>query len=252
MDAAEKALLEEQLDFLLDSLRDLERELAAGDISIEDHRALRDDYVARAAAISRLLSGGTDEDGADAGGEPGTPPRRASWPRRITAVLVVVAMATGAGFWVAASSGQRLPGGSASGGKAESTASLLSTARQLNFRDPTRAIDMYNEVLKLEPDNAEALTYRAWLIALTARQATGNLRKAAYAAVLADLLRAQKADPSYPDSYCFLGIVYFRFLDNAQLAKPALDECQANNPPQEVKAFMESIVEQVDAAVAGK
>ena len=247
MDAEERALLQEQLDFLLDSLRDLERELEAGDISAEDHASLRDDYIARAADISRRLTGddtAVPEDGRD---EP--LPRRASWPRRIVSVIVVVALASGAGFWVAASSGQRLPGGSSSGGIVESTAGLLSTARQLNFADPARAIELYNQVLKVEPDNAEALTYRGWLIALTARQATGNLRKAAYAAVLADLLRAQKADPTYPDAYCFLGIVYFRFLENATLAKPALDECQRNNPPQEVKMFMESIVEQVDKAV---
>lgn len=249
MDAAGRAVLEEQLDFLLDSLRDLEKEREAGDISEEDHAALRDDYVARAAAIARQIAGEEPGEVPD-DGEPLV--RRASWPRRIIAVLVVVSLAGGAGFWVAASSGQRLPGQSASGGIETSTAGMLSTARQLNFSNPTQAIDLYNQVLKVEPDNAEALTYRAWLIALTARQATGNLRKAAYAAVLADLLKAQASDPAYPDSYCFLGIVYFRFLDNAKLAKPALDECQANNPPQEVKMFMESIVEQVDAAVSGK
>ena len=250
MDAAERAQIEEQLDFLLDSLRYLENERAAGDMDEVDYETLRNDYVARAADIARQLRG--EDPAEEPAEEADSPVRRASWPKRIVAVLVVVSMATGAGFWVAASSGQRLPGQSASGGIANSTAGQLSTARQLNFSDPTKAIELYNLVLKLEPDNAEALTYRAWLIALTARQATGNLRKAAYAAVLADLLKARTADPDYPDSACFLGIVYFRFLDNAKLSKPMLDECQAKNPPQEVKMFMQSIVEQVDAAVAGE
>ena len=251
MDPQETQQLEEQLDFLLDSLRDLEKERAAGDIEDEDYLTLRNDYIARAAVISRRMRGVEEEPvGPDPDEEPSV--RRASWPKRIVAVLVVVSLATGAGFWVAASSGQRLPGQSSSGGIAASTAGTLSTARQLNFSDPTKAIELYNEVLKVEPDNAEALTYRAWLIALTARQATGALRKAAYAAVLADLLRARRVDPSYPDSACFLGIVYFRFLDDARLAKPALDECKGNNPPQEVKSFVDSIVEQVDAALAGK
>ncbi|MEY5058599.1 MAG: hypothetical protein RJA51_346, partial [Actinomycetota bacterium] len=53
----EREMLEEQLDFLLDSLRDLEREREAGDINEDDYSALRDDYIARAAAISRQLSG---------------------------------------------------------------------------------------------------------------------------------------------------------------------------------------------------
>jgi hypothetical protein len=63
------------------------------------------------------------------------------------------------------------------------------------------------------------------------------------------LLRAQKADPEYPDAHCFLGIVYFRFLDNADLAQKQLQACQAQNPPKEVKAFVEAIVKEVDAAV---
>ena len=54
---------------------------------------------------------------------------------------------------VAAAAGQRLPGQSASGGIVQSTATMLSTARQLNFRDPTKAIELYNSVLKIEPDD---------------------------------------------------------------------------------------------------
>ncbi|MFP5377645.1 MAG: tetratricopeptide repeat protein [Acidimicrobiia bacterium] len=48
--------LEEERDFLLRSLDDLERERAAGDLADEDYRALRDDYTARAAAVLRRLA----------------------------------------------------------------------------------------------------------------------------------------------------------------------------------------------------
>lgn len=243
----EREMLEEQLDFLLDSLRDLEREREAGDIDEADFVALRNDYVSRAAAISHRLSG--DEIDRD----DTTPPLpRRSWTKRVVGVFVVVSLAGASGAWVAASAGQRLPGQSASGGIEQSTSTMLSSARQLNFSNPTKAIELYNAVLKIEPDNVEALTYRAWLIALTAREATGNLRDVAYATVLADLLKARNIDPTYPDAGCFLGITYFRFLNNAKLAKQQLDECQANNPPQEVQMFLKSIVEQVDAAVEGK
>jgi tetratricopeptide (TPR) repeat protein len=243
----EREMLEEQLDFLLDSLRDLERERAAGDIDEPDYEALRNDYIARAADISHRLSG----DEVDRDDETPPLPRR-PWTKRIVSVLVVVSLAGASGAWVAASAGQRLPGRSSSGGIIESTSTMLSTARQLNFSDPTKAIELYNDVLKLEPDNVEALTYRAWLIALTAREATGNLRDVAYATVLADLLKAREVDPTYPDAACFLGITYFRFMNNAKLAKVQLDECQANNPPQEVTMFLNSIVDQVNAAVGGK
>lgn len=241
----ERAMLEEQLDFLLDSLRDLDRELDAGDIAPDDHAALRADYTARAAAIARQL-GGTEIDSPD-----DTPPlRRPRWHAAV-AVMVVAALALGSGWYVAASAGQRLPGQSASGGTEQSTASLLATARQLNFSDPSKAITLYTDVLRTDPDNVEALTYRAWIVALTARNAEGDIRKVAYATVLSDLLRARRADPSYPDAACFLGITYFRFLDDARRAKPQIDECRANNPPQEVQQFVKGIADQVDAAVAG-
>jgi hypothetical protein len=106
-------------------------------------------------------------------------------------------------------------------------------------------------VLKVEPDNAEALTYRAWLIALTAREATGNLRDVAYATVIADLSKARTADPAYPDASCFLGIVHFRFLGDAASAKPAIDDCKAKNPPAEVESFVDAISAEVDKALAG-
>jgi tetratricopeptide (TPR) repeat protein len=231
--------LREEQRFLLASLRDLERELAAGDIDEADYIALRDGYVARAAAITRELEGES---------QPVVVAKR-SLLTKIVAVFVVLALGGGAGVFVAHSSGQRLPGQSASGGIEQSSASLLASARQLNFSNPTKAIEIYTQVLKTEPDNAEATTYRAWLIALTARTATGNIRTMAYAAVISDLLRAVNDDPTYPDPHCFLGIVYYRFLNDAKKSKPELDRCEAMNPPQEVAAFLNAIVAEVNKAV---
>lgn len=231
--------LRDEQQFLLNSLRDLEREREAGDIDDHDYRTLRDGYISRTAIITRELAG-TSETSAPA-------PRR--WVRRILAATVVLAIGAGAGVWVARQSGQRLPGQTASGGFEQSSTSLLATARQLNFSDPGKAIELYTDVLKLEPDNPEALTYRSWILALSARSATGPIKQVAMSQVVTDLLRAQDADPEYPDAHCFLGIVYFRFLDTARLAKPQLDTCKAMNPPKEVQAFVDSIVSEVDAAV---
>ena len=47
--------LEQERDFLLRSLSDLERERAAGDMEEADFLALRDGYTARAAAVLRAL-----------------------------------------------------------------------------------------------------------------------------------------------------------------------------------------------------
>lgn len=233
--------LREEQRFLLDSLRDLEREHEAGDIDEADYAALRDGYIARAAAITRELEGSAPES------RVAEPVRR--WPRRIVVALTVLALGTAAGVFVARSSGQRLPGQSLSGGIEQSTSSRLASARQLNFSDPEQAIKLYTEVLKVEPDNAEALTYRAWLLALTARSATGSIKQLALATVVGDLLQAQKTDPGYPDAHCFLGIVYYRFLGQAKLAKVQLDVCVSMNPPASTKSFVDSIVAEVDAAV---
>ena len=232
--------LRHEQQFLLRSLRDLDNERAAGDIDDADYAALRDGYIARTAAITRELKGI----------ESVTPAVQRGWVRRVLVIVCVIAVAAGAGIWVARQSGQRLPGQSASGAIEQSSSGLLATARQLNFSDPGKAIELYTQVLKLEPDNPEALTYRSWILALTARAATGSVKQLALVTAVNDLLRAQKLDNQYPDAHCFLGIVYFRFLNSASLAKPQLDTCKAMNPPKEVQSFVDSIVAEVDKALA--
>ena len=232
--------LRDEQQFLLRSLRDLDNEREAGDIDDADYVALRDGYISRTAAITREL------DGADVA----TPIINRNWLRRLLVVVCVIAAGAGAGIWVARQSGQRLPGQSSSGAIEQSSSGLLSSARQLNFSDPGKAIELYTQVLKLEPDNAEALTYRSWILALTARAATGSVKQLALVTAVNDLLRAQKTDNQYPDAHCFLGIVYFRFLNSASLAKPQLDTCKAMNPPKEVQSFVDAIVTEVDKALS--
>ena len=232
--------LRHEQQFLLRSLRDLDNEREAGDIDDADYAALRDGYIARTAAITRELTGI----------EAATPSVQRGWMRRILVIVCVIAVAAGSGIWVARQSGQRLPGQSSSGAIEQSTSGLLATARQLNFSDPGKAIEVYTQVLKLEPDNPEALTYRSWILALTARAATGSVKQLALVTAVNDLMRAQKIDNQYPDAHCFLGIVYFRFLNSASLAKPQLDTCKALNPPTEVQSFVDSIVADVDKELA--
>jgi tetratricopeptide (TPR) repeat protein len=231
--------LRDEQQFLLRSLRDLDNERAAGDIDDADYAALRDGYISRTAAITRELDGAAASKVVSR-----------NWVRRIFVVVCVIVAGAGAGVWVASQSGQRLPGESATGAIDQSSSGILATARQLNFSDPGKAIELYTQVLKLEPDNAEALTYRSWILALTARAATGNVKQLALVTAVNDLLRAQKIDNEYPDAHCFLGIVYFRFLNSASLAKPQLDTCKAMNPPAEVQSFVDAIVADVDKALA--
>ena len=233
--------IEEERDFLLDSLRDLEREYSAGDVDHDDYVTLRDGYIARAAALTREIEG---EDFTD--DEEEIQPRSRRLVKIVAVSLVIVMIAVASGWWVADQSGQRLPGQSASGGLELSSSGQLPLARSLNFSDPARAIQLYTDVLKIEPDNVEALTYRSWLLSLSAAGASDDVKNAAYATAVQDMSRAIEIDPSYPDAHCFLGIVFFRLLDDVNRAKPLLDTCKANNPPHEVMSYVTAIVDAVD------
>ena len=236
----EQASLEEERRFLLESLRDLEREHIAGDIDDEDYRVLKNGYVHRAAQIIKVLEAGVDAREARP---------VASMKRKLGVVATVALIAGASGWFVAQQSGQRLPGQTISGGIEDSTASMLSQARALNFSEPKTAIDLYSKILALNPDHVEALTYRSWLIALVARDAPDDMRILAFAAATQGLDRAIGVEPDYPDAHCFLGIVRFRLAGDAAGAKEQLDICAAMNPPAEVMGFVDSIRAEVDTAL---
>ena len=238
--------LVDQRKFLLQSLRDLDDEFKAGDLDLDDYNSLRSDYVARTAQVIKQIespqpTSSTGETIESAG----------RFRQTIITLLVVLIVATGAGWLVASQSGQRLAGQSLSGGIEDSTASLLSRARATNFVDPQAAIELYSQVLGLDPDNVEALTYRAWLLALIARGAGNEIKQLAFLSASSDLERAIKLDANYPDAHCFLGIIRFRLAGDAVGSREQLTICESQNPPAEVKSFVDSIIAEVDAAIAG-
>src|SRR4029079_3334841 len=96
--------LEHQRRFLLQSLRDLERERAAGDLDEHDYRTLKDDYTARAAAVLHAI----DESKAELVQE--RRGLRRSTKATALAIAGVLLVAIVAGVFVASSSGQRVPG----------------------------------------------------------------------------------------------------------------------------------------------
>jgi len=239
----------DQRKFLLQSLRDLDDEFKAGDLDLDDYNSLRSDYVARTAQVIRQIESPEPTISTSSTGE--TIESAGRFRQTIITLLVVLIVATGAGWLVARQSGQRLSGQSLSGGIEDSTASLLSRARATNFVDPQAAIELYSQVLGLDPDNVEALTYRAWLLALIARGAGNEIKQLAFLSASSDLERAIKLDANYPDAHCFLGIIRFRLAGDAVGSREQLTICESQNPPAEVKSFVESIIAEVDAAIAG-
>jgi tetratricopeptide (TPR) repeat protein len=236
----------DQRKFLLQSLRDLDAEFEAGDLDLDDYNSLRSDYVARTAQVIRELESPEPTSSI----RENTKSTKRARQTMVTLFLVLI-VATGAGWLVAHQSGQRLSGQSLSGGIEDSTASLLSRARATNFVDPQAAIELYSQVLGLDPDNVEALTYRAWLLALIARGAGSEIKQLAFLSASSDLEKAIKLDANYPDAHCFLGIVRFRLAGDAIGSREQLTICESQNPPAEVKSFVDSIIAEVDAAIAG-
>ncbi len=240
--------LEDQRTFLLNSIRELDEELAVGDLDQDDYQSLRSDYVSRTAEVIKQIE--SPQTTSTVSQTPRDATQFTRLRKNLLTLLIVVVLAVGSGWLVAQQSGQRLSGQSLTGGIEDSTASLLSRARATNFIDPKAAIDLYSQVLEVDPDNVEALTYRAWLLALIARGAGDEIKKLAFLSASNDLERAITIDANYPDAHCFLGIVRFRLGGDAAGAREQLTICASQNPPAEVKSFVDAIVAEVDAVLS--
>ena len=216
--------LREERDHLVASLRDLDAEHAAGDLSDDDYAALRDDYVVRTATVLRAL---------EAQRRP--PSRRDVTPpgwRRWLVGAVVVVFAMGAGALVARLAGTRTSADTLTGDIRAGTRQELATCLELASvalrasAEPAsaetnrlfEAVKCYSDVLERSPSNAEALTYRGWLLVRTGSQ---QLQTQA----TDDLEAAVAADPAYPDARAFRTIVFYRLgqLDAAKAELAVLE-----------------------------
>lgn len=184
-----RADLEEERSFLLRSLEDLEREHSAGDLTDEDHAALRAQYVARTAAVLRSLDAGAEQ-GAGGPGPVDTrpvatapetsPPPARRRRRRLLVVGAVVAVVAAAVATVLAVVGPRLPGETVTGSvpltESQKAARTLAQAETDEGRgDALDAIKLYQAVLSEEPRQEVALAEVGWLeyeAGVEARRAT--------------------------------------------------------------------------------
>jgi tetratricopeptide (TPR) repeat protein len=226
-----RAALEDQRDFLLRSLDDLEREHGAGDVDDADYLALRDDYTARAAAVLRALDAGAPD------APPTAAPARAG--RRVLVLLAVLAFAGLAGLLVAQAAGRRDAGEVATGDVRQTvTAKLNEAGRLLSEGDADAAVDLYDEVLRDQPTNAEALTYRGWALYMFLDRPEDGL---------SSLLDAATADREYPDVHAFLAVAFLRsgLVDEAERE---LDRLEALDPPQEMLELTAGLRDQIEAA----
>ena len=227
------AALEDQRDFLLRSLDDLERERAAGDVDEHDYETLKDDYTARAAGTIRSIESHHARLAAAR--------RPRSWRRSLAVVAGIAAFAVLAGVLVAQASGRREADDPLTGEIRETTRAQLVEARGLAQQERyDEAIEIFDEVLATQPANAEALTYRGW---------TQWLSGDAPGAV--DTLQASlEADPEYPDTFAFLAIILNRAGAPAE-ALEMLDRFDALDPPPAAVDLVAGLRASLESQVAG-
>jgi tetratricopeptide (TPR) repeat protein len=224
--------LEEQRDFLLRSLDDLEQERAAGDVDEHDYRALKDDYTARAAAAIRAIERRQAP-------VPAVPPAR-RWAGTVTWTVGVVVFAVLAGLLVAQAAGRREAGQSATGDIRQTVGARLDEAsRLLGESEFDDAIAIYDDVLADQPTNAEALTYRAWALRLSGERSDG----------FTALLDAATIAPDYPDVHALLAVVFFQE-GLVDLAAQEIELLEGLDPPPHIQELVAPLAERIDDALA--
>jgi len=242
------AELEEERRYLLRSLTDLEQEREAGDVDEGDYATLKDDYTVRAADVLRQIEEGHRRLAPKA-------PRR--WGRTLligaaVAIVTLVVALVLATAWGERGSGDEITGSS----PGDEVRELLVNARA-QMLDPERlprANELFLRAVELEEErnveNPEPLTYYAWTLALGTLGNPDEIGSAAQQEVaLLALDRAIQMDPRYPDPHCFIGIIEFRFRNDAAAAAPFVATCLASNPPSDIRELVEGMSADLEVAL---
>ena len=183
------ARLEEERSFLLNSLDDLDVEIRNGDLDEHEYVTIRNDYIARVAAVSKRIGEGVETIDAAA----------APQKSRLIYLGLIITLGVMAGVFVAQYSGLRQPGETITGEIEKSPRALLAEAENFFLQgefDSSRlvveeilrdtpdsfgalllsarlheeakeileAIRQLDQILKNDVDNLDALTLRGWIL----------------------------------------------------------------------------------------
>ena len=247
LDPDELAALEEQRDFLLRSLADLDREHDAGDLEDDDYQTLKDDYTARAADVLRAID--QQRSAFDDAKRPRSLGRTMAW------VAAVALFAVVAGLLAANAMGARKAGQSASGGitVAETTSQRANACINKMNTDPEAASACFEKILTEDPENAVALTWSAWQLSLSADNFPEPDRTTAKALAAVRLEQAVKSQPNYSYARAFRAVVAYRN-GRYQEAKQFLQEFTDRDPSADAAQIIEQmgLEQKIADALAGK
>ena len=247
------AALEEERDFLLRSLEDLEREYAAGDVDDSDFEELKDDYTARAAAVIRAIEDRTEA-------VKSLRPQR-NWQRTALGLVLVGAMAVGASWVVFRNAGTRAPGQGLTGDIRQDSSNLILQAQGLTgqaqaslqagdsakaIKQFESAVQAYDKALEISPENVQALTYRGWVLHTIALSSEPSVAVEFDRQALEYLDEAIAIDPLYSDARVFRAILERNAGDFAA-AKVDLDAIDMNAIPMYMIQMVNGVKEDVAA-----
>ena len=247
------AALEEERDFLLRSLEDLEREHAAGDVDDSDFEELKDDYTARAAAAIRAIEDRT-------AAVKSLLPQR-NWQRTALGLVLVGALAVGASWLVFRNAGTRAPGQGLTGDIRQDSSNLILQAQGLTgqaqaslqagdsakaIKQFESAVQAYDKALEISPENVQALTYRGWVLHTIALSSEPSIAADFDRQALEYLNEAIAIDPLYSDARVFRAILERNAGDFAA-AKVDLDAIDMNAIPMYMIQMVNGVKEDVAA-----
>lgn len=264
------AELEEQRDFLLRSLDDLEEEHRSGELDQHEFETLRDDYVRRAAEVGWAIE--TDRLEIEAA----TPGRLQL--RRWLALAGVAVLAVVAGVVIAQSAGQREPGGTITGGVDASVRTRVAEARSIFYsgdRDTARelvdgilvddrdlaealllsaqlheqegdvlaALQQLDDVLTGEPDHIDALTLRGWILV---RLPDEELVRQG----IESLDAAIALGPTVPDPFLFRGLTAREIEGDLASAIEFYRAALERDPPPEMQQVITDVIGEMEAQLS--
>ncbi|HAY51436.1 MAG TPA: hypothetical protein DCY30_05380 [Acidimicrobiaceae bacterium] len=211
----------EQKEFLLKSLQELDQELESGNLSSDDHDMLVRRYTRELADIAKSEKAVSS----------GQPPKKGYRTKALLWSLGVVLLGVVAGITVSQTSGDRSEGESITGSIRKSVNTQISEAQMLlGNRDRWgEAIEIFDQVLEVQPSNVEAMTYRSWLNYQSGADA--DIQIAAWEEVLV-------LEPSYPDALVFISIALSNEGRHSQAAT-YLDELRSSPVREDILGIVQ-------------
>jgi tetratricopeptide (TPR) repeat protein len=236
------AVLDDELAGLVRALDDLDAERARGELAPDSYERLHAAYTARTAEAVRERTR--------------TSARRTLAPRRgrrervvaaglLAGCLAVAAVAAGG------TTHQRAPGEAITGstptrdsaqptpaGPDDVAAHDARAASLMQDGDVVGALREFDEAVRLDPQDAVALSYSGWIAYLA-----GSPQKA-----LPRLTQAVAADPAYPDAHAFRGIVLLRADQDPAAGRAELEQYLRLVPDGPMSEQVKRVLAQTGAA----